>query len=99
LEKQKPVVFSTKEEKPAVFEMETNEINTQVKTPVNTSISNDKNINEIKSTTNNALYTVVKGDTLYNISKRFNISIAQIMEWNQLSEQSIKLGQVLKIQQ
>jgi LysM repeat protein len=99
LEKQKPVVLSTKEEKPAVFEMETNEINTQVKTPVNTAVSNDKNINEIKSITNNAFYTVVKGDTLYNISKRFNISIAQIMEWNQLSEQSIKLGQVLKIQQ
>jgi len=97
LEKQKPVVFSTKEEKPVVFDMETNEINTQVKTPVITNVSNDKNINEIKSTTDNALYTVVKGDTLYNISKRFNISIAQIMEWNQLSEQSIKLGQVLKV--
>lgn len=97
LEKQKSVVYSAKEEKPAVFDMETNEINSQVKTPVNTNVSNDKNLNEIKSTTDNALYTVVKGDTLYNISKRFNISIAQIMEWNQLSEQSIKLGQVLKI--
>ncbi len=48
---------------------------------------------------NNGLHTVIKGDTMYNICKRYNISIAQIMEWNNLSEQSIKLGQVLKIQQ
>ena len=45
------------------------------------------------------LHTVIKGDTMYNICKRYNISIAQIMEWNNLSEQSIKLDQILKIQQ
>ena len=49
-----------------------------------------------KSTT--GTHTVVKGDTMYNISKRYNISIAQIVEWNNLSDQSVKLGQVLKIQ-
>lgn len=49
-----------------------------------------------KSTT--GVHTVVKGDTMYNICKRYNISIAQIMEWNNLSEQTVKLGQVLKIQ-
>ena len=46
----------------------------------------------------NGLHTVIKGDTMYNICKRYNISIAQIMEWNNLSEQSIKLDQILKIQ-
>ncbi|MBK9792872.1 MAG: LysM peptidoglycan-binding domain-containing protein [Sphingobacteriales bacterium] len=49
-----------------------------------------------KSTT--GTHTVVKGDTMYNLSKRYNISIAQIVEWNNLSDQSVKLGQVLKIQ-
>jgi len=49
-----------------------------------------------KSTT--GTHTVVKGDTMYNISKRYTISIAQIVEWNNLSDQSVKLGQVLKIQ-
>lgn len=44
-------------------------------------------------------HIIVKGDTMYNISKRYNISIAQIMEWNNLSEQVVKLGQELKIQQ
>ncbi len=43
-------------------------------------------------------HTVIKGDTMYNISKRYTISIPQIIEWNNLSDQSIKLGQVLKIQ-
>lgn len=47
----------------------------------------------------NGFHTVIKGDTMYNIAKRYNISIQQIMEWNNLSEQSIKLGQILKIQQ
>ncbi len=44
------------------------------------------------------IHTVIKGDTMYNICKRYNISIAQITEWNNLSDQSVKLGQVLKIQ-
>lgn len=47
---------------------------------------------------NNGVHVVVKGDTMYNICKRYNISTAQLMQWNNLSEQNIKLGQVLKIQ-
>lgn len=43
-------------------------------------------------------HTVVKGDTMYNICKRYKISIAEFMEWNKLSEQTVKLGQQLKIQ-
>lgn len=44
------------------------------------------------------LHTVIKGDTLYNISKRYNISLEQLKEWNNLNDANIKLGQVLKIQ-
>lgn len=46
----------------------------------------------------NGYHTVVKGDTLYNIAKRYQISLAQLQEWNEMSEQTVKLGQVLKIQ-
>ena len=49
-----------------------------------------------KSTT--GTHTVIKGDTMYNICKRYTISIAQLTEWNNLPDQSVKLGQVLKIQ-
>ncbi len=49
-----------------------------------------------KSTT--GIHTVIKGDTMYNIAKRYKISVQQLMEWNNLSEQTVKLGQQLKIQ-
>lgn len=40
-------------------------------------------------------YTVQKGDTLYNLSKRFNVTIEQIKTWNGLAEEGIKIGQKL----
>lgn len=40
-------------------------------------------------------YVVKKGDTLYNLSKRFNISIDEIKALNNLSEDGIKIGQKL----
>lgn len=43
------------------------------------------------------VYKVKKGDTLLNISKRFDIPVAQIREMNNLKKNSIKVGQVLKI--
>jgi LysM repeat protein len=42
-------------------------------------------------------HLVIKGDTLYNISKRYGVSIEQIKFWNNLIDGSIKLGQELKI--
>lgn len=42
-------------------------------------------------------HLVVKGDTLYNISKRFGVTVEQIKLWNNLMDGSIKLGQELKI--
>ena len=38
-------------------------------------------------------YTVVKGDTLYSISRRFNISIEDLKKKNNLSDNGISLGQ------
>jgi len=40
-------------------------------------------------------YIVKKGDTLYNLSKRFNISIDDIKLLNNLNEDGIKIGQKL----
>ncbi|GAA3974907.1 hypothetical protein GCM10022246_29140 [Pedobacter ginsengiterrae] len=42
-------------------------------------------------------YTVIKGDTLYNIAKRFNISIDDLKILNNMTTDGIKLGQVLKV--
>jgi LysM repeat protein/uncharacterized FlgJ-related protein len=40
-------------------------------------------------------YTVQKGDTLYNISKRFNVAVDEIKALNSLSDAGIKIGQQL----
>tara|TARA_Y100000991_G_scaffold136957_1_gene103268 strand:- start:5332 stop:6093 length:762 start_codon:yes stop_codon:yes gene_type:complete len=42
-------------------------------------------------------YKVKKGDTLYSISKKFNMTIKQIIKLNNLEEESLKVGQILKI--
>jgi LysM repeat protein len=42
-----------------------------------------------------ASYTVKSGDTLYNISKRLNVTIAELKEWNNMSGNEIELGQIL----
>jgi flagellum-specific peptidoglycan hydrolase FlgJ len=38
-------------------------------------------------------YTVVKGDSLYSISKRFNISVEELKKKNNLTDNTISLGQ------
>ncbi len=42
-------------------------------------------------------YEVQQGDTLYSISRKFNISIDEIKKQNNLSENTISIGQNLKI--
>ena len=42
-------------------------------------------------------YTIVSGDTLSAIAKKFNLTVSQLKEWNQLSSDRINVGQVLKL--
>ena len=45
-------------------------------------------------------YTVKKGDTLYSISKRFNVELADLLAWNGKSTRSVLYpGDVLEIRQ
>ena len=43
------------------------------------------------------LYTVVKGDTLYNIANKFNVSVNNLKSINNLNNNILSIGQVLKI--
>lgn len=43
------------------------------------------------------VHVVKQGDTLYNLSRRYGVSIVQIKEWNQIPDENIKLGQELII--
>jgi len=42
-------------------------------------------------------HTVVKGETLYAIARKYNVKPDDIKQWNNLKDGGIKLGQVLKI--
>jgi len=44
-----------------------------------------------------ANHTVQRGDTVYNISKRYQITQDNLRSWNNLVDDNIKLGQVLRV--
>ena len=46
---------------------------------------------------NSEQYQVVKGDTLYSFSKRYNLTIEDLKKKNNISETSISIGQTLQI--
>lgn len=43
------------------------------------------------------VYTVVRGDTLWKIAKKHDVSVDQIREWNGLSGDRIDVGQTLEL--
>ncbi len=45
----------------------------------------------------NRTYTVVKGDSLYSIAKKFNTSVENLKAKNNLKNNTLSIGQVLKI--
>ena len=45
----------------------------------------------------NQTHTVIKGDTLYNISKRYGVSVTDLQQANGISGSSISLGQSIQI--
>jgi LysM repeat protein len=53
------------------------------------------------TTNNNAkpgYHTVVKGDTLYSLSRKYNTTVAKLKQMNRLGDDGIKIGQQLKVQ-
>lgn len=44
-------------------------------------------------------YQVKKGETAFSIAKKHNITVAQLLEWNHLDPQDLKVGQTLIIKQ
>ena len=44
-------------------------------------------------------YTVKKGDNLYNIAKKYNVTVEQIVKLNNLNNNNLNIGDVLKIKE
>ena len=57
----------------------------------------DKFNSKKKNLINEVFHIVVKGDTLYSILKKYNISIEEIIKNNNIKGDNISLGQILKI--
>ena len=70
-----------------------------VETPVSNQIITVKDIPAAPQdkTTVNGRYTVQKGDTLFNIAKRFNLTVDELRLLNNLSDTGIKIGQDLQV--
>ena len=49
------------------------------------------------SSTNNELYIVKSGDTLYSIARRFGVSVDELKKYNNLTSNSLSIGQQLYI--
>ncbi|WP_310558567.1 LysM peptidoglycan-binding domain-containing protein [Flavobacterium sp.] len=54
-------------------------------------------ITDTLSTSGVSLYVVQKGDNLTSIAKKNNVSVAEIKEWNHLSNAPIQLGMSLQV--
>lgn len=44
-----------------------------------------------------ATHQVAKGETLFSIAKRYSVAMKQIQEWNNMTDQNVKIGQKLII--
>ncbi len=51
----------------------------------------------VTSAVTTRIHTVAKGDTLYNISKRYNVSLSELRSSNSISGNNISIGQSLTV--
>ncbi|RZA00150.1 MAG: LysM peptidoglycan-binding domain-containing protein [Sphingobacteriaceae bacterium] len=66
---------------------------------INNNIGKEVKDSVITNTPVDKLYTVQQGDTLYNISKRFSITVDELKALNNMADNAIKIGQKLVVAQ
>ena len=69
----------------------------RVLTQINQNIGKAEKDSVIQSTPNDKLYMVQQGDTLYNISKRFGLTVDYLKAINNMADNNIKIGQKLVV--
>lgn len=62
-------------------------------------ITNEACYGEDYTTPTYQTYTVKKGDSLYQIAKKYNVSVDSIKELNDLKNNNLSIGQILKIKE
>jgi membrane-bound lytic murein transglycosylase D len=63
---------------------------------VETAIASNENNSEENNTTSD-FYEVQKGDNLFSIAKKFNVSIEDLKKWNNLEDLNVQLGSKLSL--
>ncbi|MBC1472771.1 1,4-beta-N-acetylmuramoylhydrolase [Listeria seeligeri] len=63
----------------------------------NTNTNSNKDTSKPSTSTNAKTYTVVKGDSLWKIATKYNVSVANLKSWNNLKSDNIYIGQKLKV--
>jgi LysM repeat protein len=66
----------------------------KAKTKINTEVSGIPAMKSVSST-----YTVAAKETLYSIARQYSISVDQLKQWNNLTSDELKLGQLLFLTQ
>jgi flagellum-specific peptidoglycan hydrolase FlgJ len=69
----------------------------RVLTQINNNIGQATKDSIISTTPVNKTYTVTTGDTLYNISRRFGLTVDDLKALNNMADNNIKIGQTLVI--
>jgi len=69
----------------------------RVFTQIDQNIGKAKQDSIARATPANKLYTVQTGDTLYNISKRFGLTVDELKTLNNIADNNIKIGQQLVV--
>ncbi|HZH68298.1 MAG TPA: LysM peptidoglycan-binding domain-containing protein, partial [Chitinophagales bacterium] len=65
--------------------------------PFNYHPNSSYRFNLIESSEGAVFHMVQQGDTLYNVSKRYNVSVEQLKEWNEMNGNDIQIQQQLII--
>lgn len=54
-------------------------------------------VEKVETYDENGYYTVKEGESAYSIAQKFNISISQLLEWNNMKDYTLFAGQKLRI--
>lgn len=80
-----------------VFDLNPFNFQNLVKSPVASTAGSTTTTPAPKQDVSNNYYVVKKGDTLFNISQRFNVTVEMLKKWNKMASANIQLGQKLLI--
>jgi len=59
--------------------------------------SDFRDFGEVSGGEESTSYTIVRGDTLYGISKKFGVTVGQLKNWNNIFGDTISIGQRLTV--